>query len=121
VAVNQITMPNKKPFNVYSFQEVAPDGKFGEKFSVASDHDIDDKMSNVQLKSFVGLEYTGRKQGKDASKQPFHTWFIGVSTAQPTYEAAQAKNVSLGGSASPVSAPAQASGANYISEDSIPF
>jgi hypothetical protein len=122
VGSNTISMPGKNPFRVYSFQPVEKDGKFGELFSLAQDKVLGDKLENVPLKTFTGLEYMGKKPNKDKSKQPFHDWKVMVDPEQITYEAAQAKNISLGGSASPVSVSAQAIGANTeINPDDLPF
>lgn len=94
ISVNEIDMqgPGRKPFNVYSFQPVDEKGVFGEMFSIASDKVLDNKLENVPLNSFVGLEYEGKKPNKTPGMNPFHSWFVGVDSTKSSYKEALEAN-----------------------------
>lgn len=140
-AVNEMTSKDG-PFKIHSIQTVNKDGTLGELFSISGGKVLDDKMAELKLNTFIGVEYMGRQYKKGFVDQKgwtqtnsYHIWFVGQMPTAPTYEQAIATSTAKGGSAgTPVvkenvaNGPATAAAVNvatpgggHATDDDLPF
>ena len=136
VAVNEMTSKDG-PFKIHSIQTVNPDKTLGEVFSISGGKVLDDKMSELKLNAFIGIEYMGRnyKKGYETNKHwsqtnSYHIFKVGQNPKAPTYAEACDASEKAGGatktavstsSAQPVSPAQVAGGGNTIVDDDLPF
>lgn len=140
VAVNEMTGKDG-PFKIHSIQTVNPDKTLGEVFSITAGKVLDDKMAEIKLNSFIGIEYLGRhyKKGYEAAKNwsqnnSYHIWFVGQQASAPDYNKACEISAAAGGSPSaPVqSTPVASTGSSvgtksaqvdkdHVSDEDLPF
>lgn len=79
------TGPDAKPFVVVTITTVNPDGSLGESIDVIADTVLKDRLSKINMNSYVCLTYMGRafKKGYPQDRgwtqtNSYHNWEVGV-------------------------------------------
>lgn len=116
---SRIVNGKEKPFEVFSIQEVNPDGTFGQVYEVIGDTVLLDKFKAVPFGSYIRAEYKGRIHKKAIREvkgyhpgapftqtNSFHNWEVGVDeNAIPYAEAAKMMGAKVTTTQTPVNTP----------------